>query len=93
MLVDCPQCLAEVTAGGDDLDLVAGLELDGLTQARHPGEIEDMARSYIAVSTDQPIDTIAVRIRVAGVKHAAAQGIASKILPGNGSVTRLFVVR
>lgn len=37
-------------------------ELDGLTQALHPGEIEDMARSYIAVSTDQPIDTIAVRI-------------------------------
>jgi hypothetical protein len=37
-------------------------ELDGLTQARHPGEIDDMARSYIAVSTDQPIDTIAVRI-------------------------------
>jgi hypothetical protein len=37
-------------------------ELDGLTQALHPGEIEDMARSYIAVSTDQPIDTITVRI-------------------------------
>jgi len=27
-------------------------DLDGLTHARHPGEIEDMARSYIAVSTD-----------------------------------------
>ena len=26
------------------------------------GEIEDMARSYIAVSTGQPIDNIAVRI-------------------------------
>ncbi len=38
-------------------------ELDGLTQARHPGEIEDMARSHIAVSTDQPIDTIAVYVR------------------------------
>ena len=25
--------------------------LDGLTQARFPGEIEDMARDYIAVST------------------------------------------
>jgi hypothetical protein len=37
-------------------------ELDGLTQARHPGEIEDMARSYIAVTTGQPIDTIAVQI-------------------------------
>jgi hypothetical protein len=37
-------------------------ELDGLTQARHPGEIEDMARSYIAVSTGTPIAEIAVRI-------------------------------
>jgi hypothetical protein len=37
-------------------------ELDGLTQARWPGEVKSMARSYIAVSTDQPIDTIAVRI-------------------------------
>jgi len=37
-------------------------ELDGLTQARHRGEIEDMARSYNAVSTDKPIDNIPVRI-------------------------------
>jgi hypothetical protein len=37
-------------------------EIDGLTQARHRGEIDDMARSYIAVSTGQPIDTIAVRV-------------------------------
>jgi hypothetical protein len=37
-------------------------ELDGLTQARWPGEVKSMARSYIAVRTDQPIDDIAVRI-------------------------------
>jgi hypothetical protein len=37
-------------------------EIDQLTQARHPGGIEDMARSLIAVSTGQPIDTVAVRI-------------------------------
>ncbi len=37
-------------------------KIDQLTQARHAGEIEDMARSLIAVSTDQPNDTIAVRI-------------------------------
>jgi hypothetical protein len=37
-------------------------ELDGLTQARWPGEVKSMARSYIAVSTDQPIDNIAVRV-------------------------------
>ena len=32
--------------------------LDGLTQARFPGEIEDMARDYIAVTTDTPIEEI-----------------------------------
>jgi hypothetical protein len=37
-------------------------ELDGLTQARWPGEIGRMARSYIAVSTDQPVRDIAVRV-------------------------------
>jgi hypothetical protein len=42
-------------------------EIDGLTQTRHPGEIEDLARSYIAVSTGQPIDTIAVHITAPGV--------------------------
>ncbi len=35
--------------------------LDGLTQARHPGEIEEMARDYVAVTTDTPIDEIHVR--------------------------------
>jgi hypothetical protein len=37
-------------------------ELDSLTQARWPGEIRRMARDYIAVSTSQPIDNVAVRI-------------------------------
>jgi hypothetical protein len=37
-------------------------ELDGLTQARWPGEIRRMARDYIAVGTDQPIEVIAVHI-------------------------------
>jgi hypothetical protein len=35
--------------------------LDGLTQARFPGEIEEMARDYIAVSTDTPIEDVEVR--------------------------------
>lgn len=39
--------------------------LDGLTQARFPGEIEEMARDYIAVITDTPIDEIEVRLREA----------------------------
>jgi hypothetical protein len=37
-------------------------ELDGLTQARWPGEVKSMARSYIAVSTGQSINNIAVRV-------------------------------
>jgi hypothetical protein len=32
-------------------------ELDGLTQARWPGEIRRMARSYIAISTPYPYAT------------------------------------
>jgi hypothetical protein len=37
-------------------------EIDQLTQARRISEIEDMARSLIAISTDQPISDIAVHI-------------------------------
>jgi hypothetical protein len=36
-------------------------EIDQFTQARHAGEIELMARELIAVSTDQPMDTVAVQ--------------------------------
>jgi hypothetical protein len=36
--------------------------IDGLTQARYPGEIEEMARSYISVSTDTPVADIEVRM-------------------------------
>jgi hypothetical protein len=39
-------------------------EIDELTQARWPGEIDDMARSLIAVSTGRPIRDIAVRRRL-----------------------------
>ena len=38
-------------------------ELDGLTQARNEGEIEEMARDYIAVTTDTPIAEVHVRIK------------------------------
>ncbi|MGH3677503.1 MAG: HicB family toxin-antitoxin system [Mycobacterium sp.] len=37
-------------------------EIDQLTQARRISEIEDMARSLIAVSTDIPLTDIAVHI-------------------------------
>lgn len=37
-------------------------ELDQITQARRVAEIEDMARSLIAISTDRPISDIAVEV-------------------------------
>lgn len=36
--------------------------IDGLTQARRIGEVEDMARSLIAVTTDTPVTDISVRV-------------------------------
>jgi hypothetical protein len=47
-------------------------EIDGLTQARHPGEIDDMARSYIAVKHRPKHRNNRRSHRIAGVKHAAA---------------------
>ncbi|OIN79195.1 hypothetical protein [Mycobacterium malmoense] len=37
-------------------------EIDGLTQARRVDEIEDMARSYIAVDTDTPLSDVSVHV-------------------------------
>ena len=37
-------------------------EIDELTQARHLSEAEDMARSFIAVSTETPIADVGVRV-------------------------------
>ncbi len=37
-------------------------EIDEITQARHVGETEDMARSLIAVSTETPIADVGVRV-------------------------------
>jgi hypothetical protein len=48
-------------------------ELDGLTQARWPGEIKRMAREYIAVSTSTPIRDVAVRV-VKRSKNSSWQG-------------------
>ena len=37
-------------------------ELDGLTQARRLDEVEQMAREYVAVTTDVPLSQVAVEI-------------------------------
>lgn len=45
-------------------------EIDGLTQARRVGEVEQMARELIAVTTGEPIADISVAIQ-----HTAIAGI------------------
>jgi hypothetical protein len=57
-------------------------EIEQLTQARRIDEIEDMARSLIAVSTDQPISDITVRIA-----NICVNGV--DVLEGAAQVTRL----
>lgn len=42
--------------------MVAIPELDGLTQARRLDEVEQMAREYIAVTTDVPLSRVAVEV-------------------------------
>jgi hypothetical protein len=49
-------------------------QIDQLTQARRSSEIEDLARSFIAVSTDTPLADIRIRItsiNVAGIGDIA----------------------
>lgn len=57
-------------------------EIEQLTQARRIGEIEDMARSLIAISTDQPISDITVHIA-----NICVNGV--DVLEGAAQVTRL----
>jgi hypothetical protein len=57
-------------------------EIDQLTQARRISEIEDMARSLIAISTDQQIANISVHIANICVDGA-------DVLESSAQVTRL----
>ncbi|HME79550.1 MAG TPA: HicB family toxin-antitoxin system [Mycobacterium sp.] len=57
-------------------------EIDQITQARRINEIEDMARSLIAISTDQPISEITVH-----VANICVDGV--DVLEGAAQVTRL----
>jgi hypothetical protein len=49
--------------------MVAIPELDGLTQARRLAEAEDMAREYIAVTRDLPLDQVSVNVTVGNVNQ------------------------
>lgn len=54
---------AEVTRDGKWW-MIAIPELDGLTQARRLGEVEKMAREFIAVETGTPIAKVAVDVDI-----------------------------
>jgi hypothetical protein len=58
--------------------MVAIPELDGLTQARRLDEVEQMAREYIAVTTDVPLSRVAVE--VSGITAAGQDLLQAKIL-------------
>lgn len=51
--------------------MVAIPEIDGLTQARRLSEAELMAREYIAVTLDIPLEDVAVNMRVKTVGAVA----------------------
>ncbi|MEI2713380.1 MAG: hypothetical protein V9G04_08790 [Nocardioides sp.] len=54
-------------------------EIDGLTQARRVGEIEDQARSLIAVTLDVPLSEVAVVIRSVLVGDIDALALAREV--------------
>jgi hypothetical protein len=58
--------------------MVAIPELDGLTQARRLDEVEQMAREYIAVTTDVPLSRVAVE--VSGIAAEGQDLLQAKIL-------------
>ena len=47
--------------------MVAIPEIDGLTQARRLSEAEEMAREYVAVTLDLPLDSVSIRLHLGSV--------------------------
>ncbi|WP_329001713.1 hypothetical protein OHA18_01820 [Kribbella sp. NBC_00709] len=58
--------------------MVAVPDLDGLTQARRLDEVEQMAREYIAVTTDVPLSRVAVE--VSGIAADGQDLLEAKVL-------------
>jgi hypothetical protein len=59
--------------------LVAIPEIDGLTQARRLSEAERMAREYIAVTLDVPLDSFEVDLRIQSVGGVDVAGALAEI--------------
>jgi hypothetical protein len=47
--------------------MIAIPEIEGLAQARRLSEAEQMAREYVAVTLDVPLDSVAIRLHMASV--------------------------
>ena len=59
--------------------MVAIPEIDGLTQARRLSDAEMMAREYIAVSLDVPVDDVSVEVSVKEVDGIAVGELVAAI--------------
>lgn len=67
-------------------------DIDGLTQARRLSEVEEMARSLIAISTDARLDDVAVdvvTIRLDSPHFAELLGRAESIKDRRGQIRNL----
>ncbi|RXR26816.1 HicB family toxin-antitoxin system [Oerskovia turbata] len=64
-------------------------EIDGLTQARRLGDVEEMARELIAVTLDVPLDDVAVAVAVTAVGDVDVAEALSKIRDERAEAARL----
>lgn len=64
-------------------------EIDGLTQARRLGDVEDMARELIAVTLDVPLDDVEVEVTVTAVEDVDVAEVLGKIRDERAEAARL----
>lgn len=64
-------------------------EIDGLTQARRLGDVEEMARELIAVTLDVPLDDVEVAVTVTAVGDVDVAEVLGKIRDERAEAARL----
>jgi hypothetical protein len=69
--------------------MVAIPEIDGLTQARRLSEAEKMAREYVAVTLDLPLDSVAIRLHIGSVAGIDVSETLAEIRDGRQRVAEL----
>jgi hypothetical protein len=83
-------CIVSVTREGKWW-LVAIPEIDGVTQARRLSEAERMAREYIAVTLDVPLDSFEVDLRIENVAGVDVAGALAEIRDEREQVAALEI--